>query len=153
MSVLTRYRKKGGFRQLILLIETSQPVKQAKLLEVVENEDPQWAELIRNKKLTAEIVFSWENQHVATILEFMKPKMCATLLKGISEAKYMELRGLIPFEKFKQIKEHFDGMDEPRPVEMMAAENHLLETVRHLDAEKTLEIRYIAPQFDISEAA
>lgn len=153
MSVLARYRKKGGFRQLLLLIETSQPIKQEKLLEVVESEDPQWAELIRAKKLTAEIIFSWQDQHIATILEFMKPKMCAALLKAMDEERFKSLRSFIPFEKYKGIKEHMDSMEIPRPAEVVAAQNHLLETVRHLDAEKKLEIRYIAPQFDISESA
>lgn len=153
MSILARYRKPGGFKQLLQLIETSQPVKQAKLLEVVEKEDPSWADLIRQKKITPEMVLSWELDHLTTIFESMIPRHVAIILKNISDEKLMEFQQFFKLNKYNELKEILEHLDAPKEMEVRAAHNHMLEIVRFLDEERKISLRYINPDLDLSDAA
>lgn len=153
MSVLARYRKPGGFKQLLQLIETSQPAKQAKLLEVVEKEDPRWADLIREKKITPEMVLSWGTEHLVVIIENMSPRHSACILHSLEEEKYKECANLFRPEKYRDLKMLLDEMKEPTKSEIAAAGNNMLETVRLLDEEKKIDLRYINPVLDLSEAS
>lgn len=152
MSVLTRYRKPGGFVQLLKLIETSQPVKQAKLLEVVEKEDPIWANKIREKKLSPEMVLSWPPEHLITILEHMSTRHCACLLKSLGTEHSKQYISFFKGETYRDVKNLVDDNSEPPAGEIVAAQNNLLETVRFLDEEKKINLRFINPNLDLSEA-
>ncbi len=153
MSVLARYRKPGGFKQLLQLIETSQPVKQQKLLEAVEKEDPSWANLIREKKITREMVLSWDIQHLVVIFEHMTPRHSACLLKVIEEEKFKACAAMFRPEKYRDLKMLMDDTAEPSEGEVISAGNNMLETVRYLDEEKKINLRFIDPVLDLSEAA
>lgn len=153
MSVLARYRKPGGFKQLLQLIETSQPVKQEKLLEVVEKEDPRWAEMIREKKITPAMVLSWKPDHLVVIFEHMMPRHCACIFKVWEDGKLKEYASYFKEDKFRDLKNMIDDSSEPSDSEIVAAHNHMLETVRYLDEEKKINLRHIDPTLDLSEAA
>lgn len=153
MSILARYRKPGGFRQLLQLIETSQPIKQAKLLEVVEKEDPQWANLIRTKKIDASMVLKWDLEYQAMILENMVAQHAVVILKNSGDEKIKEFRTLLKLEKYRELDSLLTHMDPPKESALQAAQNHMLETVRYLDEEKKIILRFIDPSLDLSEAA
>ncbi len=153
MSVLARYRKPGGFKQLLQLIETSQPLKQEKLLEVVEKEDPRWAEMIREKKITPEMVLSWKPDHLVVIFEHMMPRHCACIFKNWGSEKIIEYANYFKEEQYRDLKMMIDDSSDPSDSETVAAHNHLLETVRYLDDEKKIDLRYINPILDLSEAS
>lgn len=153
MSILARYRKPGGFKQLLQLIETSQPMKQEKLLEVVEKEDPAWAQLIREKKIDPEMVLAWKSDHLVVIFEHMMTRHCACIFKVLGEDTLKEYRDLFRGEKYRDIKNIFDDASQPSDSEIVAAHNHLLETVRYLDDEKKINLRHINPLLDLSEAS
>ena len=153
MSILARYRKPGGFVQLLKLIETSQPPKQEKLLEAVEKEDAEWAQLIRVKKLTPDMVLSWEPETLTLIFEHMLIRHAATLFckKGIDSL--LEYRTLFRIDHYNELYDLVENMKEPLDSEYIAATNHLLETVRYLDEEKKIILRFIDARLDLSDAA
>lgn len=153
MSVLARYRKPGGFRQLLLLIETSQPVKQEKLLEVVAKEDPDWAELLRQKKIDAEMILSWDPSHLVVVFEHMNERHCAAIFKHIGVELIKDYSNLFREEKYRDLKNEVDDGRDPTDAEVRAAHNHMIETVRYLDEEKKLNLRFINPELDMSDAA
>ncbi len=153
MSILARYKKPGGFRQLIRLIETSQPVKQDKLIEVVANEDPRWADLIREKKITVEMVLSWNDEFLVTIFEAMNTQHCAVVLKNIDNSYHKKFINIFKPEKYREINELVLNGDDPTGPQIMGAHFHLLETVRFLDEERKIILSQIDPKLDISDAA
>lgn len=153
MSILARYRKPGGFVQLLKLIETSQSPKQEKLLEAVEKEDPEWAQLIRVKKLSSPMVLSWDNETLVTIFEHMLVRHTATIFKKMGQEKLTEFRSLFRTEQYNEIYDTFEAMSAPLDSEYIAATNHLLEVVRHLDEEKKIVLRFIDARLDLSDAA
>ena len=154
MSILARYKKPGGFIQLLKLIETSQPVKQQKLLEAVEKEDPDWADLIRRKKLTVDMVLDWDKETQTKIYEYMNPRHCATFFKNNGgEDRVLEFREFFRLEKYNELFDLVEHIESLSPAEIFAAENNLLETIRFLEEEKKLILRFIDPSLDTSEAA
>lgn len=153
MSILARYKKPGGFKQLLQLIETSQPVKQAKLLEAIANEDPGWADLIQEKKITAEMVLQWDPNHLVVIFEHMIPGHCVTVFKHQGPDSVKDYSNMFQPDKYRELKQAIDDAGEPSPSQLVAAFNHMLETVRYCDEEKKIDLRYIDPELDLSEAA
>lgn len=152
MSILARYKKPGGFKQLLQLIETSQPMKQEKLLEVVEKEDPSWAQKIREKKISPEMVLEWEHDHLSLIFENMISQHCSNIFKSMGEEKIKEFSTLLRADKYRELKQLVDDSSEPSPSQLAAAYSNMLETVRYLDEEKIIDLRYIDPVLDLGEA-
>lgn len=153
MSVLARYKKPGGFKQLLQLIETSQPEKQAKLLDVVEKETPEWAALITEKKLDPQMVMGWEPDHLVFIFENMSARHCSCLFKAHPELKLENYSTWLKPEKYRDLKNLVDDNTHPSPGEVTAAYNNMLEAVRMLDEEKVIDLKLIDPKLDLSEAA
>lgn len=153
MSILARYKKPGGFKQLLKLIETSQPQKQEMLLGVVEKEDPSWAKLLREKKISPEMVLEWEKDHLSLIFENMLSQHCSNIFKNLGEDAFKEYATLIRVEKYRELKVMVDDSAEPSPAQLIAAYTNMLETVRFLDEEKVIDLRYIDPILDLSEAS
>ena len=52
MSMISRYKRPGGFVQLLSLIETSTAAKKEKFLEIVRSESESWANAIEQRVLT-----------------------------------------------------------------------------------------------------
>ncbi len=59
MDKLSRFKKPGGFQQLLVLIESCEPQKQTSLLHMVASEDPGWAHLLKVKALTLPRILDW----------------------------------------------------------------------------------------------
>lgn len=85
MSMLTRYKRSGGFVQLLQLIETCDNKKQEKLLENIKNEDPKWEEAIREKCLSIKKIFSWDADTLSDILMSTQELTVAITFYGLSE--------------------------------------------------------------------
>lgn len=76
MSMLSRYKKEGGFSQLVELIETCEPKKQQNFLKVIETEDLNWARAIKLKMLTMKKIFAFGSE----ILEKVSGKQAESVL-------------------------------------------------------------------------
>lgn len=85
MSMLARYKRPGGFLQLLSLIETFGPQKKDKFLEMIELEDGSWAKALREKLLTVERLMSWPDEAVAEVFKNLQPKTIACTIKGLGE--------------------------------------------------------------------
>lgn len=83
MSSLQRYKKSGGFFALLSLIETFGPAKKEKFLEMIEQESPVWARMIREKMITFDRIFSWPEQIIVEIFKNLQPKTMAFALHGL----------------------------------------------------------------------
>ena len=65
MSMIDRYRKKGGFVQLLNLIETMGKDKQEKFLKMIGDESPNWSVEIRKRLLSIDKILSWNPSYLA----------------------------------------------------------------------------------------
>lgn len=83
MAMVDRYKKSGGFVQLLQVLETCGPKKREQFMGIISQESPQWAEAINQKSLNYEKILSWPPEH---LLEVVTVNMLsfATALKGLS---------------------------------------------------------------------
>ena len=85
MSSLQRYKKSGGFVQLLVLLESFGPQKKEKFLEVIEAESSVWARALRDKMLTLERMLKWPDEVLAEVLKRLPAKTAAFVISGLPE--------------------------------------------------------------------
>src|SRR5690349_9430773 len=108
MSMLNRFRKPGGFLQLLALIETCEPAKQKSLMHLVGTEDPGWAHLVKLKILTMERIFSWPQEILMEITPHLPDQVLAiahqmaTQLSPKAQEKWLNS---LPSMKAREVKE------------------------------------------------
>ncbi len=143
MSSLSRYKKSGGFIQLLSLIETFGPQKREKFLEMIEQESPAWAKALREKILTVERLFSWPDQVVVEIFKRLPPKSQAFALTGLKDEQKAKIG---PFLSAAEKRRLDDVLTEsqPKPEEVTSTMVKLLEMARGLLKDRELH----AEKFD-----
>lgn len=90
MSILDKFKKTGGFQQLVQIIEVCEPAKQKAMLQLVGNEDPGWAHLVKVKALTYEKILKWPPNHLMETLYPLDQTQLAALYQH-STAQQQEL--------------------------------------------------------------
>lgn len=152
MSILARYRKHGGFKQLLQLIETSTAEKREKLLTVIEKEDANWATEIRAKALSVNRIISWKSEALYTITKHMKRRHLCILISRHEEL-FEKIKPELKTEELKEIEDLLLEVGDPLDGEYWAACVQMMETVRHLDEEKVILLREVDPSMHVGDAA
>ncbi len=144
MSMLARFKKPGGFVQLVNLIETCVEPKKAQLLKAVESENPGWAKLLNEKMLTIDKVFSWPAESVAEVTTRLPDRIVAIAMQGLKE----ELRPKATFSmshmKLRAIEEIITGY-KANPGEIQAAFLKIIMKARELEKGGELRLDSIDP--------
>lgn len=143
MSSLQRYKKSGGFFQLLSLIETFGPQKREKFLEMIEAESPAWSKALRDKLLTIERIFSWPDQIVIEVFKHLQPKTQAFALSGLKDEFKAKLE---PFFSPSEKRRHQDVLTEskPKPDEIASTMVKIVEAARQMLKDRELH----AEKFD-----
>lgn len=144
MSMLTRFRKPGGFSQLLALIETCDPVKQKNLLHLVGSEDPGWAHLVRSKCLTFERVLSWPPEVLLEIVPYIPEKVLICLISSVSGDQLAKLKGAISHSQMRTLTDSKNSMV-ITPAEHAASAVKLIQIVRALEAEGKIKFQTFDP--------
>jgi hypothetical protein len=151
MSMISRYKKKGGFLQLLNLMETSGAAKQEKFLKLIEEEDARWSEAIKTKMLTVKKIFSWDDNTVAEIVARLNDLTVATALHGLDEAAKEKSFKMMAQARKKKIE---DIMKEkvPNTAEISTIFVQILTEVRSLIAQGYIYIEKIDPNLVVDSA-
>ena len=97
MSMLNRYRKqKGGFEQLLHVVEACTPEKLEAFLKLIDGEDKGWGALIRTKLLTIERIFAWEEGTVRLIVAQIPNRLLIAAFKDDGTATLERIRNMMP---------------------------------------------------------
>jgi hypothetical protein len=155
MSTLNRFRKPGGFLQLLVLIETCDPAKQQNLLHLIGQEDPGWAHLVKAKALTFERVLSWPLEVLMEITPPLPDNVLAGTFKLAEQVRIVGQGNLqekwmksIPSIKAKEIQE-IAKYQNLSPADQTACVIKLLQTVRELDAKGIIRISSFDPALEV----
>lgn len=102
MSMVARYKKNGGFVQLLQVMETCGPKKYEQFITIIASEEPNWAEAIKEKMLTFEKILAWSPETLMEVLAQVNALAFGTALKGLPEDKLnLFLNKLSPQDKRK----------------------------------------------------
>lgn len=139
MSMLARYKKKGGFEQLLSLLEKSVPSKQEALLKNVESEDPSFAKLLRMKILTVKQVCAWDPTVIGEATVKMSSKQLSVLIKGLGGDSFERLTATLKTFTKKEIMDSVPNIN-PSQAEVEACGIVLIEKVREAISFGTIKI-------------
>jgi hypothetical protein len=149
MSMLDRYRKAGGFNQLLLLLETSNTAKRQKFLELIEAEDSSWAETLRGKMLSLDRILKWDDPTLMEVIAGQHDITVAVFLHGQNDTikeRVLKLSGT----RFRRIEEAYKEKV-PNAAEISAMSAKVVETTRAMIVQKTLKMLKVDPQLDVPD--
>lgn len=143
MSSLQRYKKAGGFSQLLSLIETFGPQKKEKFLEMIEQESPVWARTLRDKMVTFDRIFSWPEQVIVEIFKNLQPKTLAFALHGLKPEQKDKILAFFSHSEKRRLEDILTESS-PKPEEVASTLVKVVEQTRKMLKERTLH----ADKFD-----
>jgi hypothetical protein len=84
MAMVDRYKKSGGFLQLVQVIETCNAKKREQFMTIITEESPNWAEALNQKCISFEKILSWNSEVLLEVLGTVNNLAFSTALKSLS---------------------------------------------------------------------
>jgi hypothetical protein len=150
MAMVDRYKKSGGFVQLLQVIETCGPKKREQFMKIINEETPRWGEAIMAKMLSFEKILSWKPEAIMEITAQTNPLAFGTALKSLSQEQFDQFAAKLgPQERRKFEQMYKEGT--PNPNEISACVMKIINETRLLFASGTLKFDKIDPDLAIPD--
>lgn len=150
MGHLDRYKKPGGFQQLLSLIESFAAQKQEKFLGLVEAENPTWGKALRDKLITVPRILNWPPATLAEIVPKMNINILSIALHGLSKEEVERFLSGLPAGEKRKITNEYEVV-KPQPNEIAATHVKLIEMVRRMVSEGELRLEVVDPGAIVNE--
>lgn len=150
MGMLDRYKKKGGFCQLLQLLETSPAVKREQFLSLIAGENPVWEDALRKKMLTIDRVYSWDSQYLVEVLSRIQPMTLAYVLHGTPPEQVEILLSCLPSMSKRRITDLMTDSN-PSPAEKGTCTAKMLSEIRGFISQGVIRLEKVDPDFCIPE--
>lgn len=150
MSMLVRYKKTGGFQQLLTLLESCSPSKREQLMKVIQSEDPGWAALIKAKLLTIEKLFAWDPLTLGEVTQELPIRVLAAALHGMGPDAVNKATYTMDHKRRRDVENMIKDLT-PAAGEIEAARVKLLARVRELEREKRLDLGKVDPSLAVRD--
>ncbi len=150
MSMIDRYRKKGGFQQLLNLIETTGKDKQEKFLKIIADENPLWESEVRKRLLTIDKILTWPADSLAEIFPRIQAIQLAMLIGGLPPEKYEAFMAVMTFKE-KRVIETTLKEKIPTSGETSAGIMKLYSEIRKMEAEGSLKFDKFDSEMTVPE--
>lgn len=150
MSMLDRYKKPGGFVQLLALVETCGQAKQDKFIEIISKEDSHWAEAIKQKMLSIDRIYSWKDEQLAEIFGTLQDLTVAVALYAADEPLKARINGYFSHGRKRKIDDLF-GSNKPSQPEIAATHMKIIESVRKMEQDGFLRFEKFDADLEVSE--
>ena len=149
MAIYTRYKRPGGLRALVELLESSAPTSRKKMIDKGLIEDEKFTRLAESYILT------WED-----VINLSDPELCETLAKANPRAIGMALIGLptdqvqrflrnSPMKSIGDIREMLEQKLGPR--EVSGARVLIVQATRELEKAGVLKVKKIPEMVELTE--
>ena len=109
--MVDRYKKSGGFVQLLQVIETCGPKKQEQFMNIITEETPQWAVAINEKMLSFEKIISWKPEALLEIIANVNALAFVTSLKSLSQEKYVIFCEKLSSQERRKIEQQYKDLN------------------------------------------
>lgn len=146
--MLDRYKKKGGFNQLLSLIESSTKSKQEQFLSLVAQESPVWEEEVRKKLLTLDKILSWNPVYLGEVISRIQPLTLATAFHGMPKEQVEKIVSCIGISERRKIQQVIDESN-PTPGEVSTCVLKIIIETRALIQNGILKMDKIDPEMMI----
>ena len=150
MGMLDRYKKKGGFTQLLQLIETSNKQKQEQFLGIVAQESTIWEAEIRRKTLTLEKILTWNPTYLAEIFSRIQILTLASAFHGADQGKIDVVFKAITTTDQRKFQMTIQEIN-PNPAEKLTSQMKILAETRTMIAQNIIKLDKVDPDLMIPE--
>lgn len=150
MGMLDRYKKSGGFLQLLILMETCGPAKQEKFFQLIDAEDKAWSQAIRTKMLTIDRIMSWPEEVLFEIFTRLKDITVATARHGIDDGLWKKASKAYTHNKIRLIDEIYNSK-KPNSAEVTQSFMQIITEVRDMVKHGHLRLERIAADLHLEE--
>lgn len=150
MGMLDRYKKKGGFAQLLQLLETSPSAKREQFLNLISSESPVWEEALRKRILTINKVYSWDGQYLVEVFSRLQPLTLANALHGNDTDQTEKLLGCLPPISRRKITDLM-AESSPSAAEKNTCVAKILSEVRSFISQGIIKLEKIDPDLLVPE--
>lgn len=150
MSMLARYKRPGGFLQLLSLIESFGPQKREKFMEMIQAEDPVWAQAIHSKLLTIERILDWPEQVLSDIFKMLPTKNLACMIKGISPENVTKIVKFLSHAEKRKLDDELGTM-EAKPEEIFTSFVRTIDLTRRMIKEGQIRLDKFDPDLAIMD--
>lgn len=150
MSMIERYRKKGGFAQLLNLIETTGKEKQEKFLKMIADESPAWETEVRKRLLSLDKILSWDPTYLREIFPRVQPLQLTMVIGGLPPEKAEKFMSILGYKE----KRHVEALlaeKKPTPAESSAGLMKIFSEIRKMESEGSLKFEKFDPEMVIPE--
>jgi hypothetical protein len=150
MGMLDRYKKKGGFIQLLTLIETSGKQKQDQFLNLIAQENKAWEQGIRKHMFSLERILGWQSQFLAEIFSRIQPLTLSTVLHGMPPEKLEAILGCLSIGDKRKIMSAVSERN-PTPAEKATCVMKIISEVRGYCLGGVIKLDKADPEIAIPE--
>lgn len=150
MGQLDRYKKPGGFAQLLALIESFGVTKQQKFLSIVEEENPTWGNVLKEKLLTVERIMGWPPNVIAEIVPKINVNILSIALHGMNKENVEKFMSGLPAGEKRKITAEYE-VARPQPADIATTHIKMIEAVRRMINDGELRLEVIDPSALINE--
>lgn len=151
MSVISRYKKKGGFIQLLQLVETSGISKQEKFLSLIEEDSPNWGKAVREKLLTIDRLMAASDEGIQHIFSKLKILTIASASFGFPKDKWERILSLLDNPTQKKIQEQIEVI-QPSDNEISNSIVQIFSEIRRMTEGESRLLSWISPEINVNEA-
>lgn len=150
MGMVDRYKKNGGFVQLLQVLETCGSKKYDQFMSVISEEDPSWAIAIKEKMLTFDKIINWKPEAILEILAQVNSLTFSTALKGQSPEQLANFMEAVGNQGQRKIEQQMSEL-QPTPIEISSCMMKVISEARTMLAIGTLKAAKVDAQLVIPE--
>lgn len=150
MGMLDRYKKKGGFVQLLNLLETSSKTKQDQFLNLIHQENPHWEEALKKRILNIEKVMSWDKETLSEIITRVQPLTLTVALRHFSEERRDSILNALSQSEKRKIQ-NLVSETNPNAAEIATCISKIISEVRTLIQQGIVKLEKVDPEIAIPE--
>ena len=150
MAMVDRYKKSGGFVQLIQVIETCNQKKREQFMSIITDESPEWADGLNQKCITFEKIISWKAEVILDIMASVNTLSFSAALKSLPADQLEVFLQKLAHQDRKRI-ELAMAETNPNPNEVFSSVLKVISETRGLLVQGTLKADKIDVQLVIPE--
>jgi hypothetical protein len=150
MGMIDRYKKRGGFLQLVNLLETMGGEKRDKYLGLIAVEAPNWEAALKQKMISMDRLSTWNSTFLMEFLPEIPVMVLATAFKGLTDEKRALFMAALPFAVKKKVE---DTLKERNPTagEIGSGQMKIINEARNMINTGKLKLDKCDPELIIPE--
>lgn len=150
MSLLERYKKPGGFNQLLTLLETCGSAKKEKFLKMISEENLDWFNALKTRILSLDIILNWPQEYITELTSRAQPITIAAIAKGpLNENQIKKLTHGLSHGQLAKIREISENKNFTTNEINSSVEKFLGEVRTHI-AHGVIKLEKFAPELVVS---